>query len=233
VIENRDVGASTRLLRLSPVTHAGLSFLPGQFAWLITGRSPFSPQQHPLSFASSAETSPRENVIEFSIKALGDWSSNVVPRLTAGTRVWLDGPFGAFTPARKAAQGFVMIAGGIGIAPFRSMLLTMRDRRDGRQVVLFYAANDETRVLFADELQDLARTIDLTTVMVLEAPSPVWTGERGRIGVDVLQRHLPAQWRHFHFFICGPPAMTKAVEYALIALGVRTEAIDNERFTMG
>lgn len=66
---NEDEGARTRLLRMCPSGHSGFAFDPGQFAWLITGASPFSRQQHPLSIASSAE---HPGSIEFAIKALGD-----------------------------------------------------------------------------------------------------------------------------------------------------------------
>jgi predicted ferric reductase len=131
IVANRDLGASTRLLRVRPLGHEGLRFDPGQFAWLITGSTPLWSQQHPVSIASSAESASRDGV-EFAIKALGDWSSTAIPALAPGRRVWIDGPFGAFTPAGKTAHGLVLIAGGIGIAPMRSMLMSMRDRADAR-----------------------------------------------------------------------------------------------------
>jgi predicted ferric reductase len=231
LVANRDAGGSTRLLQLRPVGHAGFAFEPGQFAWLITGRTALSAQQHPLSIASSAERSA-DGTLEFSVKALGDWSSTVVPALSAGTRLWVDGPFGAFTTERKAAQGFVFIAGGIGIAPMRSMLLSMRDRGDRRHVVLFVAANDESRLVFRDEIDAWRAGLALDVVVVLESPSSQWTGARGRIGTEVLRQHLPPQFRRYHYFVCGPPAMMDAVERALVELGVAPRAIESERFNL-
>jgi predicted ferric reductase len=231
LVANQDAGGSTRLLRLRPLEHAGFAFEPGQFAWLITGRTALSGQQHPLSIASSAERSA-DGWLEFSVKALGDWSSTVVPALASGTRVWVDGPFGAFTTERKAAQGFVMIAGGIGIAPMRSMLLTMRDRGDRRHVVLFIAANDETRLVFRSELDGWRAALALDVVVVLEAPSPQWTGARGRISADLLRQQLPPQFRRYHYFVCGPPAMMDVMERMLLELGVAPSSIDSERFNL-
>jgi ferredoxin-NADP reductase len=181
--------------------------------------------------ASSAERGP-DGAVEFAIKAVGDWSAGVVPRLAPGTRVWIDGPFGAFTIDRKIAQGFVLIAGGSGIAPFRSMLLTMRDRGDRRHVVLFHAARDETRVLFGQELDALARTLNLDVVRVLEAPSDDWKGARGLITADLLRHHCPPQLGRYGFLVCGPPAMMDAVTSMLVELGVARAAIDTERFTV-
>lgn len=231
VTANLDAGGSTRLLRVRPVGHAGFPFDPGQFAWLVTSRTPFWAQQHPLSIASSAERGP-DRTIECAIKALGDWSSQVVPNLAPGTRVWVDGPFGAFTTERKAGQGFVMIAGGIGIAPMRSMLLSMRDRGDRRHVVLFDAVHDESRLILLEEIERLRGSLDLDLVLVFEAPPPGWAGESGQITGETLRRHLPAQFRRYHYFVCGPPPMMDAVERMLAALGVPPASIDSERFNV-
>jgi len=232
VTEHRNEGASTRTVRVCPIGHGGFEFEPGQFAWLVTGATPWSSQQHPLSISSSAVRSA-DRGLEFSIKALGDWSSTVVPQLAPGTRIWVDGPFGAFTIDRRAAQGFVLVAGGIGIAPVRSMLLTMRDRGDRRHVVLFHAAHDETRIIFREELEALRDTVTLDIVYVLEAPAADWTGERGLITEDVLRRHLPAQLHGYGCFVCGPPAMMDATETMLVSLGVPSGSIDTERFHVG
>jgi predicted ferric reductase len=231
VTANLDVGGSSRLLRVRPVGHAGFRFDAGQFAWLVTGRSPMWAQQHPLSIASSAQTSP-DGALEFSIKALGDWSAQVVPTMGTGTRVWVDGPFGAFTNERKPSPGFVMIAGGIGIAPMRSMLLTMRDRADRRHVILFVAAHDESRLIFATEIRQWQASLNLDIVYVFEAPTPGSSGERGLVTRDTLKRHLPRTFESYHYFVCGPPGMMDAVERSLVALDVPSDSIESERFNV-
>lgn len=230
VVDNVDQGTDTRTLRVRPVGHPGFAFEPGQFAWLITGRSPFSRQQHPLSMSSSAER-PVDGAIEFSVKALGDWSTGVIPHLPPGARVWVEGPFGAFSPEGKSGQGFVLIAGGIGISPMRSMLQTMRDRGDRRHVVLFYAGHD-AHLPYRADIESLRGAVDLDIVPVLEAPPAGWTGERGYLTMDVLRRHLPPQFRRYHYFVCGPPPMMNAVEAMLLGAGVAASSIDSEHFNL-
>jgi predicted ferric reductase len=231
VVDNLDVGGSTRLLRVKPVGHPGFDFEAGQFSWLITGSAPLWSPHHPISMASSAERRP-DAPIEFAIKALGDWSGTVVPHLKAGARLWVDGAFGAFTPEGHAAQGYVLIAGGIGISPMRSILLTLADRDDVRPVVLFYAAHDWSRVSFRDELEGLSQTLNLKVVFVFEKPGDDWDGERGFITAETLKRHLPRQHRRFAYFVCGPVPMMDAMEHALLALDVPADAIHSERFDM-
>jgi predicted ferric reductase len=231
IVENRDEGGDTRTLSVRPVGHRGLEFAPGQFAWIATGRSPLTGQQHPMSISSSAEHSPDES-LEFSIKAFGDWSGETVPALVPGTRVWIDGPFGAFTPDRAPGQGFVFIAGGIGVTPFRAMLLTMRDRGDRRPVILLYAARNWTRVVFRGELEALAHEIDLRLVWVFEEPEPDWQGERGYIDAAMLERYLPAPRDHHQYFVCGPIAMMDEMEELLARAGIPRGQIHSERFNV-
>lgn len=232
VAANDDVGGRTRLLRLRPEGHAGVGFAPGQFIWLSTGRSPLVSQQHPLSIASSAEQAG-DGGIEVAIKDLGDWSGRTVPALAPGARVWVDGPFGAFSPDRyPAARGFVFVAGGIGIAPIRAMLLTLRDRQDPRPMVLFHAAADPERRVFAQELEALAPALDLRVVAAYEAPPDGWTGERGYVTGDVLRRHVGPALLTWHTFACGPLPMMSAIERDLRRLGVRASHVHTERFQM-
>ena len=231
VLANRDEGSDTRTLVLRPLGWSGFAFEPGQFGWLITGRGPFTGQQHPLSFSSSAERGLAEP-FEMSIKALGDWSRSVVPRIVPGTRVWVDAPYGALTPDRTPAQGFVLIAGGVGITPMRSMLCTLRDRQDLRPVVLIHAANRPERMLFREELESLRGVLNLECVPVFEVPPAGWSGESGFVTRALLARHLPRQYRRCQFFVCGPPPMMDSVEADLLALGVPPERIATERFDM-
>ena len=229
VVGNRDEGGDTRTLVLESSGHEGLRFEPGQFVWLSTARSPWSMEQHPVSIASSAEKS---TTLELSIKALGDWSRDVVPRIEVGRSVWVDGSYGAFTPDRLPAQGLVLIAGGVGITPMRSILLTMRDREDVRPVTLIYAAHSPERMVFVSELLALQQSIHLKCVFVYEAPPPDWTGERGFVTTELLQRHLPPHAEHFEYLVCGPAPMMNAVERSLLSLGLSGERICTERFDM-
>ncbi len=241
LVENRDEGGDTRTLVLRPDGHAGFPFAPGQFAWLATGRHPLTSEQHPITIASSAER-PRDGTIELAIKELGDWSRDVVPQLRPGARLFVDGPYGALSIDRAAAQAFVLIGGGIGVSPMRSTLLTMRDRGDRRPVVLIHAARNRQRMVFAEQFAALQGALDLRIVRVFEEPEAQRPGsgpphgaprtERGYVTAELLRRHLPADLRHHAFLICGPGPMQAAVTQALAELGIASEQIHSERFDL-
>jgi predicted ferric reductase len=147
-----------------------------------------------------------------------------------GKRVYIDGPYGAFTIGHPADM-HVLIAGGVGITPMMSMIRTLADQGDKRPVILLYGSKDWDVITFREELEALKARLDLTVVHVLENPPPGWTGERGFINAAIMQRHLPPSYADHEYFICGPNVMMDAIEEALGKLGVPLSKYHSERYS--
>lgn len=228
VAEVRAERGGTHTLALQPVGHEGMRFLPGQFAWIKLAGSPFTLEEHPFSFSSSAE---RPGRIEFGIKALGDFTRRI-GEVAPGTRAYLDGPHGAFSIDRYPAVGYVFLAGGVGVTPIICFLRTMADRRDPRPVLLLYAEKSPDTLAYAEELERLRQTLDLEIVYVLEEAPDDWAGERGFVDADLLQRRLPDECVRRTYFVCGPPPMMDAVHAALLERGVPEAYIQMEHFNL-
>lgn len=216
VAEVRKERGDSCTLVLDPEDHAGAKFSAGQYYWITVGPTAFSLQQHPYSTSSSAQASGR---VEFTIKALGDFSTSVRD-LPPGERAYLEGPFGTFTLEAQPLDGAVFIMGGIGITPAMSMLRGCRDRGDRRPMLLIYANTDWEGVAFREELEELRQELNLTVVHVLEEAPEGWQGETGLLTPELLDRHLPTDGRDYHYFVCGPLKMSEIVERALSARGV-------------
>lgn len=216
-------------LALRPRVHPGMHFEPGQFAWITLGISPFRMREHPFSMSSSAERPER---LEFTIKALGDFTSRIKD-VQPGTKVSLDGPYGVFTSDRYFdAAGFVLIAGGIGITPIMSMLVTLADLRDERPLLLIYANKSWEAVTFREELDALQNRLNLTVVHVLRQPPEDWPGETGYVDRELLERYIPIHRGSRQYFICTAPVMMEQVEAALHELGVPVTNIHMEHFNL-
>jgi predicted ferric reductase len=233
VVEVREELGGCHTLVLEPVHPKafgpeGLRFAPGQFAWILLGRSPFAMTYHPFSFASSAE---HPEQICFTVKAFGAFTSGLHD-VQPGQTVFLDGPWGHFTPDRHPSRGLVLIAGGVGITPMLSTLLTLDDRGDDRPRWLFYAARDEQSLTCRSQLDRLAAAEGVSVIYVLSKPSADWSGERGHIDAALLERLLPEQRDGLQFFICGPEAMMDAAEAAAFATGASPQSVHSERFAM-
>jgi predicted ferric reductase len=206
----------TTTLTLRPDGHPGFRFHPGQYAWILVDRSPFSLAQHPFSFSSSGQS---EGSIDISIKALGDFTDTVA-NLEPGATVYVDGPHDVFSPDHAEGPGFCLIAGGVGITPMMSMLRAFAARGERRPIVAFVANHTWDGATFREELDELTAQLDLRIVHTIGDPPPGWDGERGRIDTETLRRHLPPGAERWQFFACGPSPILDAVEHALLALHV-------------
>jgi predicted ferric reductase len=216
-------------LALRPRGHEGFRFQPGQFAWITLGISPFRMREHPFSMSSSGENPER---IEFSIKALGDFT-NTIKDVQPGTKAFLDGPYGVFTTDRyEDSAGFVLIAGGIGITPMISMLFTQAQRQDERPYLLIYASKSWEDITFREELEELNTKLDLKVVHVLKNPPDNWSGETGYVDKQLLERYIPKRRGTRQYFICASPKMMDQVEAALHDLEVPVTNIHMEHFNL-
>jgi predicted ferric reductase len=231
VIENRAERGDSRTLVLAPVNHPGFTFEPGQYCWINTGKTPFHKDRHPISMSSCAYEE-KGRPVAFTIRNLGDWSGKLVPALKPGDRVWLDGPHGVFSADRYQGMGYVLFGGGIGIAPVRSICLTLAERGDVRPVVLFFASRDEEGLTFMEDFEALRKRMNLTVVPVLSEPRNGWRGERGFLTEELVKKYLPKLHYRYQYFVCGPPPMMDAVEKLLPKLGVPPENIQSEHFDM-
>lgn len=216
-------------LRLRPRFPITRSHVAGQFAWVSLRASPWAMREHPFSYSSAPSD---DGCVEFTIKELGDFTSRI-GEVRPGETAHVDGPYGSFGIDRKPeARGALFVAGGIGIAPIISQLRCLADRGDRRRMWLFYGNRLWERVVFREELDDLAGRLDLTLVHVLIEPPDDWAGERGFITADVLARHLPGDTTGMHAFICGPTPMIRMVERGLRANGLPLSRVHSEIFDL-
>ena len=130
----------------------------------------------------------------------------------------------------KRSEGFVLIAGGVGITPMLSMLRTLSDRGDRRHHHLLIGARTVEELMLRSEIDKLKDALDLAVTEVIEAPPSEWVGETGRINTELLERVLPRHYRHHDYFLCGPPPMVIAVGRQLRERGIPTRRIHTEQF---
>jgi predicted ferric reductase len=213
-------------LELRPERHRGMRFRAGQFAWISISGVPFTFTEHPFSLSSS---SARRDHVEFTIKALGDFTSRLAG--VRGRRAWLEGPFGNFGIGWDSAEHLVLIAGGIGVTPIMSILRTMVDVGDTRPTTLVYGNKTWDTTVFVDEIETMQDRLDLRVVHVVEQPPPDWDGPTGFISQALLEASLPADKAGVQCYVCGPPLMMAATEKALIGAGVPPRQIHAELFT--
>lgn len=229
VVEVRQEHGNTRTLVVAAEGHAGMCFMPGQFAWLTLRKSPWRVKEHPFSIASTAACSSR---LEFTIKDLGDFT-HTINQTCLGEIAYIDGPYGIFTVDRYPdAPGCVFIAGGVGVAPIMSNLRTLADRNDQRPLVVIYGNRCWENVIFREELASLTTRLNLQLVHVIQEPPTGWQGETGVISPELLHKVLPPATRNYEYFLCGPTGMSEVVQAELHAMQIPLVRIHYELFDM-
>ena len=192
---------------------------PGQFfLWRFLDRRRIW-SAHPFSLSAA----PDGRSLRITVKALGDHSARLAG-MRPGTRVLAEGPFGVFTEsARRRREKVLLVAGGIGITPIRSLVERMR----GDLVLVYRALRDEDLVL-RPELDALAEHNGITVHYVVGDH----TGEGAAAALARASAGARARRPDRDVFLCGPPAMTDALRRRLRAAGVPRRHIHLERFAL-
>lgn len=210
-------------LNLLPDGHAGVPFKAGQIAWISTGKSPWVLSRNPFSYAGS-DVAPGGRV-RFAIKELGDFTSTI-KNLKPGDRVYVDGPYGYFhLHMEDMMEGFVLLAGGIGVAPVMSIMNTLADTNDKRPVYVFYGDYNEDTALYQDEFAAAAEKINLKYFTVLEKPLHEGYLYPGYITSDLMTSVLPENYKDLFYFVCGPAPMLRAMERNFVKLGIASNHV--------
>jgi predicted ferric reductase len=172
-------------------------------------------QANPFSLSAA----PDGRTLRLTAKAAGDGSSSL-RHVKVGTRVFAEGPYGAFTAMHRTRPESVLIAGGVGVTPIRALL----EELHGHAVVIYRVATDRDAVLY-DELRDLAlaKGAELHLVTGPAVPDRLAPGELARLVPDIAGRDV---------FLCGPPPMMNAVLGSLRELDVPKPQIHFERFSL-
>ena len=172
-------------------------------------------QANPFSLSAA----PDGRTLRLTAKAAGEGSA-ALRHVKVGTRVFAEGPYGAFTALHRTRPESVLIAGGVGVTPIRALL----EEIQGHAVVIYRVGSDRDAVLY-DELRDLAlaKGAELHLVTGPPVPDKLAAGELARLVPDIAERDV---------FLCGPPPMMNAVLGSLRELNVPSAQTHFERFSL-
>ena len=178
-----------------------------------------------LSLASA----PQKDKIEFAVGVSDSEFKQSLMKLKPGQSVSLSKAKGSmnFDPTKPT----VMIAGGIGITPFRSMIQHVKDNKLDTPMHLYYS--NKSQIPFGDEFVKAAEEGDnLSLTTILSQPNKDWKGPKGRIDDKFLAAEVPKLPGDAKYYIVGPPAMVTGTKDNLIKLGVKPEDIQIEIFAI-
>ncbi len=192
-----------------------------------------------------AETDAEGNVRTFSIASAPEDSELLIATrmrdtafkrtlggLAPGREVQIEGPMGSFTLHNDVSKPAVLLAGGIGITPFRSMVRHAAAAKLPHQIYLFYSnRRPEDTPFLAEFPAEKAQNpnFHLISTMTQLDPSEAWVGERGYITGDMVKKYVSDLAKPI-YYLAGPPAMVAAMRKTLNEAGVDDDNIRSDEF---
>jgi NAD(P)H-flavin reductase len=175
----------------------------------------------PISISSSPT---RPGAIEFSIRRVGELT-NALHELGPGDKIGIRGPFGNSFPLEEMqGRNLLIIGGGIGLAPLRSVILNVFDNRAKYgKIDIVYGARSPQDLVFTSEYEEWQKVDNTTLHLTVDRGDENW---RGNVGlVPTFLRELHPSPDNTTSITCGPPIMIKFVIEALNEMGFPSEHI--------
>jgi ferredoxin-NADP reductase len=175
----------------------------------------------------SLASAPSEDFLMIAMRLGPSPYKQVLWDMKPGETVEIRGPLGALVP-HDTAKPSVYIAGGIGIAPFRGMLMDAQAKSWPHDITLLYSNRYRADAAFLDELQALENEhFKLVPILTREKN---WSGERTHCDEAMIKRYVPDIQKPF-YCIVGLPNMVTDVSMLLADMGIGFERIKTEFFT--
>ena len=172
-------------------------------------------ESHPYSLSAS----PRNDRMRITVKSLGD-HSKWLKKLTPGTRVLIEGPYGVFTADQVKGKKVALIAGGVGITPIRAI---MEELPRDTEIDLIWRASTEDDLILREEVKELALSHN-ARVHFMVGSRKQFPMSPGRIRATI--PHI----NKCDVFMCGPDSMIDQARAALVSVGVHEDNIHDEAF---
>lgn len=233
VQENQKITPSTLLLTLKrDESERPLAFQPGQYASIGFERNGKKSAVRCFSIVSSPTEQDR---LQFSMRLRGHFTT-ALSKLEPGDIVNVNGPFGGFVFDVDEDKTAVLMAGGIGITPFMSIMRFLSKLNADNDVVLLYSVQAQEDIPFGDELLTIQHQHPkLKTIFVVGKGEtdklPQANVASGFISADLLDKVTHGDYTSQRFFICGPPGFMKAMSVVVMQKQVPRNRILTEAFT--
>lgn len=223
-------GDGIRVLNFHMAENENIEFKAGQYIQIFR-QLPHERVVRAYSISSSAA-----NTHGFSLDVqfvAGGIMSGFLHQLPIGAQIEISGPYGEMSfEADNDADAIVLVAGGVGLAPIRSILHSIRLMHEKPLVYLFWGARYRANLYAEKELRDMEEEHSdwlhfhpaLSGALIEEG----WTGEKGFIH-EAVRKYLPES-NHGQAFICGPGPMMEAVTNVLLEKGVDSGRIKADPF---
>jgi ferredoxin-NADP reductase len=211
----------------------GFIYKAGQFA-NCTLINPAETDAEGNSRIFSLASVPYESELMVATRMRDTAFKRVLKTMEPGMEVMMNAPHGSFTLHNNQSVPAVLLTGGIGVTPVRSIVRQAIHDKLSHRIIVFYSNRKPEDAAFLDDLRE-SRTANpnytfVGTMTQMEKSSREWHGETGVISKAMLLKFMD-DLTHPIYYIDGPPAMVKAMRQMLNEAGVNDDNIRTEEFS--
>jgi ferredoxin-NADP reductase len=208
------------------------AFVPGQYMEWTLGHNDSDTRGNRRYFTLAS--SPTEKELRLGVKFYQGGSSYKQAMLAMKERTEIAATqlAGDFVLPQDGRQKCVLIAGGIGITPYRSMLKYLLDKGERRNLVLFYANRTVQDIVYKDVLDQARREMGVKTIYTVSDGRNLpqnWTGKVGRITAQMIKAEVP-DYKDCMFYISGPQSLVDSMKAVLAQMHVPSNQIKTDLF---
>jgi glycine betaine catabolism B len=213
----------------------GFQYDAGQYGYWTLNELKFPEARGPMRHFTIS-SSPTEDFLSITVRIRPDSGyKQTLDSLQVGDSINFRGPNGTFAlNDDHLPEQQVLIAGGIGITPFRSMIKYVADKSLQIPIHLIYSNSLPEEIAFRKEFEQISalhQNIKISmTVTKPEESQEQWQGLIGRIDENLISK-LTTNYQSPTFWLCGPPPMVTAMEETLEKLQIPQEKIKVEKMT--
>jgi ferredoxin-NADP reductase len=209
-----------------------LAYLPGQYMEWTLGHH-FADSRGNRRYFTLA-SSPTENNLRVGVKFYPQSSSfkQTMLSMKQGDEIIAAQIAGDFVLPHDPKQKCVLIAGGVGVTPFRSMIKYLLDTHQKRPITLFYANKNIADIVYQDVFDQAERELGIKTIYTvtdINTQPAHWTGRTGRIDAALIQSMVP-DYHQWVFYISGPKSMVDSFKETLQQMDIPASHIKTDFF---
>lgn len=224
IIKIIDETPDSKTFRVEIPENVEIDYKPGQFFMVR-----FEDNEK-LKRAYSVASSPtQKGLMDITMDLVGEFTTKLF-NSKIGDYLFFKGPYGKFYFTEEMKNNLVLVGGGLGITPLRSIIRYCTDKKLTNKINLVYSVRSPANIVYREELErfkDENPNYDLTLTITRPDPEHNWQGKIGRIDEELLKANIEGMESSL-YYLCGPLEFVKIIRVILENIGVKEEQIKTD-----
>ncbi|MEK7617016.1 MAG: FAD-dependent oxidoreductase [Patescibacteria group bacterium] len=229
IIEKQEIAQGTLMVTFDLLGEQ-LQFSAGQYFFITLPKLLYPDEKGPRRHFSIVNSPNEKGILSMATRITGSGFKKTLSELPVGTEVEVGPIAGVFVLPQNFNQPLVLIAGGIGITPYISMLRFIAEEKLPVNITLIYSNRNQGSTPFLKEIQHLTKQIPQFKLVLTMTEDNEWVGEKKKVDGQFIKEYTK-DLQAPYYMVVGPPLMTDAVVEELKRIGIEDQNLKIEKFT--